>query len=70
MSLIDNKWTLVQILAWHRSGDKPLSEPMLTQFIDAYVRYYGRSVNVALFNAMRYSFEDLNLKQSFWEWNL
>ena len=26
---------LVQITAWHRSGDKPLSEPMLTQFTDA-----------------------------------
>ena len=25
---IDNIPTLVQIMAWHRSGDKPLSEPM------------------------------------------
>ena len=22
-------------------GDKPLSEPMLTRFIDAYMRHYG-----------------------------
>ena len=26
---IDNIPTLVQIMAWHRSGDKPLSEPMM-----------------------------------------
>ena len=25
-------------MAWHRKGNKPLSEPMLTQFIDAYMR--------------------------------
>ena len=29
---------LVHIIAWHRTGDKPLSEPMMTQFIDAYMR--------------------------------
>ena len=26
---IDNNRALVQIMAWHRSGDKPLSEPMM-----------------------------------------
>ena len=26
---IDNKPTSVQIMAWHRTGDKPLSEPMM-----------------------------------------
>ena len=25
-------------MAWHRKGNKPLSEPMLTQFTDAYMR--------------------------------
>ena len=30
---------LVQIMAWRRPGDKPLSEPMLTQFPDAYMRH-------------------------------
>ena len=35
---IDNKVALVQVMAWHRPGDKPLPEPMLRQFIDAYVR--------------------------------
>ena len=34
---IDKKSALVQVMAWHRTGDKPLSEPMLTQFTDAYM---------------------------------
>ena len=29
-ALIDNKSALVQAMAWCRSGDKPLPEPMLT----------------------------------------
>ena len=37
--LIDNMSALVQIMAWHHPGDKPLSEPMLTQFPDAYMRH-------------------------------
>ena len=36
---IDNKSALVQVIAWRRTGDKPLPEPMLTQFIDAYMRH-------------------------------
>ena len=36
---IDNIPTLVQIMAWRRIGDKPLSEPMVTQFTDAYMRH-------------------------------
>ena len=38
---IDNKSALVQVMAWRRIGDKPLSEPMLTEFIDAYTRHEG-----------------------------
>ena len=38
---IDNIPALVQIMAWRRSGDKPLSELMLTQFTDAYMRHKG-----------------------------
>ena len=34
---IDNKSVLVQVIAWRRIGDKPLPDPMLTQFTDAYV---------------------------------
>ena len=33
----DNKPALVQVMAWRWTGDKPLSEPMLTQFTDAYI---------------------------------
>ena len=36
-SPIDNKSTFVQVMAWHRTGNKPLPEPMMTQFIDAYM---------------------------------
>ena len=38
-SPMDNKPTLVQEIAWRISGDKPLPEPMLTQFTDAYMRH-------------------------------
>ena len=41
MDLIDNKWALFQVMAWRRSGDKPLSEPMFTQFTDAYMGHLG-----------------------------
>ena len=37
--LINNIPTLVQIMAWRLTGDKPLSEPMMTQFNDAYIRH-------------------------------
>ena len=36
---IDNKPALVQVMAWCRTGDKPSPEPMLDQFIDAYMRH-------------------------------
>ena len=36
---VDNKTVLVQIMACCKTGDKPLSEPMLTQFTDAYMRH-------------------------------
>ena len=41
MGLIDNKSALVQVIAWRRTGDKPLPEPMMTKFIDAYMRHLG-----------------------------
>ena len=34
----DNIPALVSIMAWRRIGDKPLSEPMLTRLIDAFMR--------------------------------
>ena len=37
---IDNKSALVQVMAWCRTADKPLPEPMLTKFTDAYIYIY------------------------------
>ena len=34
---IDNKPALVQVMAWRRIGDKPLPEPTMAQFTDAYM---------------------------------
>ena len=36
--IINNMPALVQIMAWRRSGDKPLSEPTMSCFADAYMR--------------------------------
>ena len=36
---IDNSQYLVQVMAWHRTGDKPLPEQMLSKLTDAYVRH-------------------------------
>ena len=36
---IDKKPALVQVMAWCRTGHKPLPEPMLTKFTDAYMRH-------------------------------
>ena len=38
-SPIDNKPALVQVMAWCRIGDNPLSAPMIVQFTDAYMRH-------------------------------
>ena len=35
----DNMSALFQIKAWRRTGDKPLSDPMITQLTDAYMRH-------------------------------
>ena len=37
--LTDNMSALAQIMAWRRSGDKPLSDPMVSQFSDTYIRH-------------------------------
>ena len=36
---INNIPALVQMMAWCWTGDKPLSEPMMTQFSDTYMRH-------------------------------
>ena len=37
--LIDNIPALVQIMAWDRTGDKPLSEPMMSWIAHTYLRH-------------------------------
>ena len=32
---IENKPAMVQVMAWHRTGDKPLPVPMMIQFTNA-----------------------------------
>ena len=39
--LIDNKEALLQVMAWCLSGAKPLLEPILIQFTDAYMGHSG-----------------------------
>ena len=34
----DKKAALFQVMVWRQISDKPLSEPMLTRFTDAYMR--------------------------------
>ena len=36
---IDNKAALVKVIAWHRTGNKPLTASMQIQFTDAYMRH-------------------------------
>ena len=36
---IDNDPALVQIMVWRQVGDKPLPEPLMTLFTDAYMRH-------------------------------
>ena len=31
----DNMLVLAQVMTWHQTGNKPLPEPMLTQFTDS-----------------------------------
>ena len=41
---IDSKSALVQAMAWCRTGDKLLTEAMLTQFTDAYMQHLGKMI--------------------------
>ena len=36
---VDNDAALVQIMAWCRTGNKPLSEPVMAWVDDAYMRH-------------------------------
>ena len=46
MGQIDNKPSLVQIMAWRRPGVKPLSGPMMVSFTDSYL-YMHHSVSMS-----------------------
>ena len=35
---VDDNPALFQMMAWHRIGNKPVSEPMLTWFTDTYMQ--------------------------------
>ena len=45
---VDNNPAMVYIMAWCRIGDKPLSEPMLTVFTDAYMWHCGNVLNYSI----------------------
>ena len=47
-SPIDNISALVSVMAWRRTGDKPLPEPMLTQFPDAYMNSDGKNLIIKI----------------------
>ena len=38
---IDNNPALFSIMVWSQTGNKPLSEPMLTGLTDAYMQHSG-----------------------------
>ena len=39
--LVDNKLALVKVMAGLWTGDKPLSEPMMTKFYDAILHHWS-----------------------------
>ena len=47
---IDNNPALVQKMSWSRIGDKPLSEPMLPWFTEAYMRHIEAWTKGSMFN--------------------
>ena len=42
----DNKSSLVQIMAWCPKGNKPLHEPMMTQFNASVAYRYRKSISI------------------------
>ena len=46
-SPINNKPALVQVMAWHWPGNKPLHEPMMAQLPYAHMRHFERRVKEA-----------------------
>ena len=50
---IENKSALVEAMAWRRTGDKPLSEPMMVQFPYAYMRHSASMSQLTLYRWLR-----------------
>ena len=44
LGLIDSMAALVQIMAWHRTGRRPLSDPMMTQFTGACMHHLASMI--------------------------
>ena len=56
-------------MAWRRIGDKPLSEPMLTQFTDAYMRHFllaWNFIEIQMHICQLFSWHDLPLINIDW----
>ena len=69
---MDNKTALVQVMAWRWTCEKPLTEPMLTPFTDAYTRHLGAVSHhgVVLCRAtVMLSLRQNNVATSFWRNN-
>ena len=59
---IDNTSALGQIMAWCQTGDKPLPEPMFTQFTNTYINHQTLMYQ----QSYKYNFTNWNRMPSFW----
>ena len=68
---MDNIQVLVQIMAWRRPGDKPLSEPMIV-YTNAYASLgpseligpLGTNISETLIKMLQFSYKKMNLKMA------
>ena len=61
---INNIPTLVQIMAWRRPGDKPLSEPMMVRYLDYRRIYASLGLNELFYDAEVYFAMHVCVKQA------
>ena len=65
---IGNKPALVQVMAWRRTGDKPLPQLMLTQFTDVYMRHQSEvysTIRLWYFFCLIYNYQ-YTRRDNFW----
>ena len=58
----DNRSTFVQVIAWHQISDKPLPEPMMTQFNDTWSQCVNKNrvhVSWTVYNALYLKFVEI-----------